>query len=242
MEHFADGVGLEMPLLRFSGPLNLPSRVKQFHTVLGYLKQQGHTQTGQVVLGGRSMGARAAATAFVEMQPEEKVKSNRLVLQSYPLSGTKSSKTTEAEDAARRRQLLVALPPSAEVLFLTGSQDKLCPIELLNRAREDMSARSWSVVVEGADHGLEMKRLGKTNASKTVRQALGAVAGAWCRAAALPAHTEMSLSWNGELEQVINSGWTARKRGIREEANSSNTADQAAEDTQEVRQSKRIKR
>jgi predicted alpha/beta-hydrolase family hydrolase len=153
--------------------MNLASRVKGFHACIDHiLKQdqdgaspkkkkegteQGNQRENRLLLGGRSMGSRAAVIAATEYLsapsnlslPNSSESSIDLILVSYPLiNGNKPM----------RDQILLDLPTHVRVLFITGSEDKMCPLEQLTTVRESMRAQSWMIVVEGLDHGMRGKR------------------------------------------------------------------------------------
>lgn len=117
---FAMGFAKHSALVCFQGTMNLQSRVKSFNAVIDDVKSQA--------LGGRSMGARAAVMARGN-QP--------LILVSYPLV----AKTM-------RDQILLDLD-EGDVLFIIGSDDKMCPISELDSVRKKMKADTWLLVVTG---------------------------------------------------------------------------------------------
>jgi len=89
------------------------------------------------------MGARAAVMAATESAVDEV----ELVLVSYPLKGPKDV----------RSQILLDLQGMVRVLFVVGGRDEMCPLEMLEEVRGRMRARSWVVVVRGADHGMRTR-------------------------------------------------------------------------------------
>jgi len=159
----------------------------------GKTRETYHTVTNSsgAVLGGRSMGARAAVMAAGELLErglvasgeggadgeEVKVKLNkRLVLVSYPLIARNGKGDPKLKE---REQLLLGLPASFEVLFVVGTEDSMCPLEKLQDVREKMQAKSWLVRVEGANHGMEPKPKGMMQA---VVEETGKVAALWLEA------------------------------------------------------------
>jgi predicted alpha/beta-hydrolase family hydrolase len=110
---------------------------------------------GPIVLAGKSMGGRIGCHVALE----ESV--SGLVCFGYPLKG--AGKTAAVRDA-----VLVAL--RTPVLFLQGTRDPLCPLELLESVRARMTARNELMIVEGGDHSLEvtatkLRESGETQAS-----------------------------------------------------------------------------
>lgn len=127
---------------------------------------------GGIILGGRSMGARAAvltATSILEASsPATKIHlDKRLVLVSYPLINTKGDK---------RDQILLDLPSDFSVLFIIGTRDTMCPLDELEVVRNAMKAKSWLVRVEDANHGMETK---PKKMMKEVVEETGRAAGEW---------------------------------------------------------------
>jgi len=159
----------------------------------GKTRETYHTITNSsgAVLGGRSMGARAAVMAAGELETrgliasgeaaaqgeETRVKLNkRLVLVSYPLIAGNGKGESKMEE---REQLLLDLLASFEVLFIIGTRDGMCPLDKLQEVREKMTAKSWLVRVEGANHGMEVKPKGKMG---EVVEETGRVAALWLEA------------------------------------------------------------
>ncbi|KAF2654719.1 hypothetical protein K491DRAFT_693529 [Lophiostoma macrostomum CBS 122681] len=172
--HFCTGFSSpsasSIPILAFQGSMNLAARVKGFHACIDHVSSQGQDGVGKekknkkengngngngdgnakrLLLGGRSMGARAAVIAATEALQSNKQEEQNidLVLASYPLRGPKSL----------RDEILIALPENVRVLFMIGSKDSMCPLDLLNEVREKMEAQTWLVTVEGLDHGMRGK-------------------------------------------------------------------------------------
>jgi predicted alpha/beta-hydrolase family hydrolase len=94
---------------------------------------------GPAVLVGKSMGGRVGCHVALD----EAVAA--LVCLGYPLRGQRG---------AVRDEVLVAL--RVPILFVQGSRDALCPLDLLERVRARMTAPSELHVVEGGNHSLEV--------------------------------------------------------------------------------------
>jgi predicted alpha/beta-hydrolase family hydrolase len=94
---------------------------------------------GPVVLAGKSMGSRVGCHVANEQHVDA------LVCFGYPLCG--SGKTPKLRD-----EVLLAL--ETKVLFIQGTRDRLCPLDLLAEVRKKMKAPSALHVVEGGDHSL----------------------------------------------------------------------------------------
>ncbi|KAF2273167.1 uncharacterized protein EI97DRAFT_162666 [Westerdykella ornata] len=173
--HFREGYASQLPIFLFQGSMNLAARVKAFHACVEHSKSNGpnpkeaiHAKHPPLLLGGRSMGSRAAVLTALDIVSRHPTTSVSLILCSYPLSPSKG-------DADTRSAPLLSLPPHCDVLFIVGSRDAMCPLEELGELRNEMLARSWLVIVEGLDHGMRAKReeeLGRT---------AGEVAASWVR-------------------------------------------------------------
>ncbi len=176
--HFRRGFATQLPILCFQGNMNLKSRVKMFNAIV-------EAQPGSTNLGGRSMGARAAAMAVLDS-------TNHLVLVSYPLHTAKDL----------RDSILLALPPSIKVIFVSGDRDSMCDLERLQQVRRQMKCQTWRIRVQGADHGMKIKpRAG----SADVVQKSGEVVAAWIRHSPGDKR-EGTISWEHETGAVW-SGW-----------------------------------
>lgn len=220
MEHFVRGAAEVLPVLRFSGNANLANRVKRFQAVVQACfhsqkqqQQEGHPRPEGVVLGGRSLGARAAAAAFSTEDSRSSPIRSRLVLQSYPLYGAKSSSGNNKSEVARR-EVLQALPSTAQVLFVAGSADRLCPLAQLEEVRKAMAAESWLLVVRGADHGLDVpKGLANGDGRRRLVQAAGRLAAAWCCSDNSSSSGRECEIWMGEDgKDVQSTGWRDGRR------------------------------
>jgi predicted alpha/beta-hydrolase family hydrolase len=88
---------------------------------------------------GKSMGGRMGCHVALE----EKVEG--VICLGYPLCGG-------GDRAKLRDEVLRAL--RTPILFVQGTRDSLCPLELLERVRAEMTARTSLHVVEGGDHSL----------------------------------------------------------------------------------------
>ena len=96
---------------------------------------------GRRVLIGKSMGGRVGC----HLALEEKV--DAVVCLGYPLKGMgKAGKV--------RDEVLLAL--RTKILFVQGTRDNLCPLDLLASVRRKMKAKNELFVVEGGNHSLEV--------------------------------------------------------------------------------------
>lgn len=181
---FMEGFSRSTPAVGFQGSMNLQSRTKYFHTVIS------HEKADTAALGGRSLGARAAVVAAKDHQTAA------LILASYPLIG---------QNGDVRDQILLDVDANLHVLFISGDNDKMCPIAQLSGIRAKMQAKSWLVVVQGADHGLGLK---PKDAVEPMREYCGTAAARWLEHR--DEHlTECLLQWDESTQQIVDDGWQA---------------------------------
>ena len=121
-------------------PDRLPKLVEAHREALAEARAD---HEGPVFLAGKSMGSRVGC----HLALEESV--DGLVCFGYPLQGM--GKTAKLRD-----EVLIAL--RTPILFLQGTRDKLCPLDLLEDVRGKMAAPSTLHVVEAGDHGLAVTK------------------------------------------------------------------------------------
>lgn len=95
------------------------------------------------ILIGKSMGGRIGCHVSLE----EKVEA--VVCLGYPLCGG-------GDQTKLRNKVLLAL--EAPILFVQGTRDSLCPLELLETVRAEMKTTTVLHVVEGGDHSLQVAK------------------------------------------------------------------------------------
>ena len=93
------------------------------------------------ILIGKSMGGRVGC----HLSLEEKV--DGLVCLGYPLCAM-------GDRTKLRDEVLRGL--NTPILFVQGSRDPLCPLDLLERARAEMKTQNVLHIVEGGDHSLRV--------------------------------------------------------------------------------------
>jgi predicted alpha/beta-hydrolase family hydrolase len=118
------------------------------------------------ILIGKSMGGRVGC----HLSLEEKV--GGLVCLGYPLCAM-------GDRTKLRDEVLRAL--NTPILFVQGSRDPLCPLDLLERVRTEMKTQNVLHIVEGGDHSLrvpkrQLQATGRTQ-EDIDRQILKAIAG-----------------------------------------------------------------
>ena len=104
------------------------------------------------ILIGKSMGGRIGCHVSLE----EKV--DGIVCFGYPLCGG-------GDLSKLRDKVLLAL--QTRILFVQGTRDSLCPLDLLERIRGEMKAPTFLHVVEGGDHSLLVSKRQLAGASET---------------------------------------------------------------------------
>lgn len=98
---------------------------------------------GPVILAGKSMGGRVGCHVSLESPP------NALVCFGYPLLSAGNLQKVRDEVLKELR---------TPVLFLQGTRDPLCPIELLESVRRKMRAPNELYVVPSGDHSLQVTK------------------------------------------------------------------------------------
>jgi len=117
-------------------PDPLPTLVAGHRAALEKVRQ---THTGPIILIGKSMGGRVGChVALVEAVAA-------VVCFGYPLCGG-------GDHEKLRDRVLREL--STPILFVQGTRDTLCPLDILERVRAEMRAVNKLYVVEGGDHSL----------------------------------------------------------------------------------------
>ena len=100
-------------------------------------------QPNSTILIGKSMGGRIGCHVALE----EKV--DALVCLGYPLCAM-------GDRTKLRDEVLRAL--TTPILFVQGTRDTLCPLDLLERVTAEMKAPNFLHVIEGGDHSLRVPK------------------------------------------------------------------------------------
>ena len=98
---------------------------------------------GPTILIGKSMGGRIGCHAALE----EKV--DALICLGYPLCAM-------GDRTKLRDKVLRAL--QTPVLFVQGTRDSLCPLDLFEQVRAEMKAPNVLYIIEGGDHSLQVAK------------------------------------------------------------------------------------
>lgn len=117
-------------------PDPLPKLIAAHREALARARQE---HTGPAVLIGKSLGARVGCHLALK-EPVSAV-----ICLGYPLCGG-------GDPSRLRAEVLREL--STPILFVQGTRDWLCPLDILERVRREMIAPNELYVVEGGDHSL----------------------------------------------------------------------------------------
>ena len=121
-----------------------PDRLPQLISAHRAALAAARTKTsGAIILIGKSMGGRVGCHVALE----EKV--DGVVCMGYPLCAM-------GDRSKLRDQVLRDL--HTPILFVQGTRDPLCPLDLLESVRKEMSAPNVLHVVEGGDHSLIVRK------------------------------------------------------------------------------------
>ena len=153
LEEVGDVETVDYPYMRENRkrPDLLPQLIAAHRRALaGALAKTG--ATAPIILIGKSMGGRVGCHVALE----EKV--DGLICLGYPLCAM-------GDRTKLRDEVLRAL--TTPVLFVQGTRDSLCPLDLLERVRQEMKAPNFLHVVEGGDHSLLVRKRDLAAAGET---------------------------------------------------------------------------
>jgi predicted alpha/beta-hydrolase family hydrolase len=122
-------------------PDPLPKLIAAHREALNDARKQN--PAGSTILIGKSMGGRVGC----HLSLEEKV--DGLVCLGYPLCAM-------GDRTKLRDEVLRAL--NTPILFVQGSRDPLCPLDLLERVRAEMKTQNVLHIVDGGDHSLRVPK------------------------------------------------------------------------------------
>jgi len=121
-------------------PDRLPQLIAAHRAALANLRPESDRP---IFLIGKSMGGRIGCHVSLE----ENV--SGVICLGYPLCAM-------GDRSKLRDQVLRDL--RTPILFVQGTRDPLCPLDLLEPVRNQMSAANFLHVVEGGDHSLEVRK------------------------------------------------------------------------------------
>ena len=122
-------------------PDPLPKLIAAHREALNDARKQNPARS--TILIGKSMGGRVGC----HLSLEEKV--DGLVCFGYPLCAM-------GDRTKLRDEVLRAL--NTPILFVQGSRDPLCPLDLLERVRTEMKTQNVLHIVDGGDHSLRVPK------------------------------------------------------------------------------------
>jgi hypothetical protein len=131
-------------------PDPLPKLIAAHRKALHRARERHHAES--TILVGKSMGGRVGC----HLSLEEKV--DALICLGYPLCAM-------GDRTKLRDEVLRSLTTS--ILFVQGTRDSLCPLDLLERVRTEIKAPSFLHLVEGGDHSLRVRKRQFQTKSKT---------------------------------------------------------------------------
>ena len=126
-----------------------PQLIAAHRTALGEVREKS---SGPIFLIGKSMGGRIGCHVALE----ENVAG--LICLGYPLCG--GGDRTKLRDKVLRE---LQMP----VLFVQGTRDPLCPLDLLKEVRSQMKAPNFLHLVKDGDHSLRLTKRGLQAAGET---------------------------------------------------------------------------
>src|SRR5437667_857872 len=122
-------------------PDRLPQLIAAHRKALNWARERHRAES--IILVGKSMGGRVGC----HLSLEEKV--DGLVCLGYPLCAM-------GDRTKLRDEVLRAL--NTPILFVQGTRDPLCPLDLLDCVRTEMKTQNILHVVEGGDHSLRVPK------------------------------------------------------------------------------------
>ena len=124
-----------------------PDRLPKLVAAHGEALERAVPDGASAVLAGKSMGSRVGCHLTLDPALTRTVRA--LVCFGYPLVGASRNRPV-------RDEVLLAL--QTPILFIQGTRDKLCPLELLESVRSRMQAPNSLHVVEAGDHSLAVTK------------------------------------------------------------------------------------
>lgn len=121
-------------------PDPLPQLVAAHRAALAEARKR-HPEATRIVLAGKSMGGRIGCHVSLEEHIDA------LICFGYPLCAM--GDRTKLRDKVLREL-------RTPVLFIQGTRDQLCPLDLLEPIRREMTAPNHLHIVEGGDHSLNV--------------------------------------------------------------------------------------
>ncbi len=126
-------------------PYPLPQLIAAHRAAMARAKEEikGHQRDVRTVLIGKSMGGRIGCHVALEEEVDG------LVCLGYPLCAM-------GDRTKLRDEVLCSL--RTPIMFVQGTRDSLCPLDLLEDVRRKMKAPNLLHIVEDADHSLRVTK------------------------------------------------------------------------------------
>lgn len=131
---------------RGKGPPDRMPKLLAAHKAALLVERDKHAalgHTGPIVLIGKSMGSRVGCHLSLEVPVDG------LICLGYPLCG--GGKREKLRDEVLKKL-------EAPILFVQGTRDKMCPLDLLEDVRSQMHDRTYVHVVPTGDHSLKLTK------------------------------------------------------------------------------------
>lgn len=135
-------VTFDYPYISARKPLPKVETLVEFHSSIVKTIASKYPQH-PLILVGKSMGSRVSCMVAVE----NGIRVSAVVCLGYPLKGTKG--------AIRDEPLLQLTVPT---MFVQGTKDGLCPLELLEPVRKKMKVVNRLHVIENGDHSFKIAK------------------------------------------------------------------------------------
>jgi uncharacterized protein len=171
MEGVATGIATRsVAVWRFNFPYRqnnrkVPDRAavleETFRAVGDHVRESGAHR--QMLLGGKSMGGRIASQIVAQGFPAD-----GLVFLGYPLH------PPGRPERVRDDHLYEV---SAPMLFVAGTRDPLCRLDLLEEVRSRLVAPSTLAVIDGGDHSFKVPKSSGRSSAEALREVISAVRG-----------------------------------------------------------------
>lgn len=141
-------------------PDAMPKLQRAFRAAAALMRER---RPARLVLGGKSMGGRVASLIAAAGEP-----CDGLVFLGYPLHPAGQPEKMRDQHLADVR---------APMLFLEGTRDPLCDLDLLRPVLKRLGKRAALHVVEGGDHSLELLKSAQRTAESVHAELVGAIDG-----------------------------------------------------------------
>ncbi len=130
-----------------------PRLEEAFEQVLAHVRETLRPASGRLFIGGKSMGGRIAANVAAKEAAGGEQNLAGLIFLGYPLHAPKRHDRLRADNLVK-----IAAP----MLFVEGTNDPFCRLDLLAEVLERVPAPTRTHVIEGGNHDFRVpKRMGR---------------------------------------------------------------------------------